>query len=189
MLRRVLAGLGLLFAALGVAVALVPSVANVVRLPDVPAVVVGAVAVVLGVATFIARRQVGFRDPAEASVRASGLESRFEPPRPGHEIDEQLSLGGRESLDVQLRERLRVLAVRLLAESEGWSEAEAERRLKDGTWTEDRTAAALFCDDITPPAQDVVASIVGISSARERELRHALDELERRSGVDVEGGD
>jgi hypothetical protein len=189
MLRRVFAGLGLLLAGLGIAVALVPSVADVVRLPDIPTIFVGGFAVTLAAATFAARKRVTFRDPAEASVRASGLENRFEPPRPGEDIDRELAASDAGALDVPLRERLRILTVRVLTESEGWSEAEANRRLKDGTWTEDRTAAALFADDIAPPAQDVVVSLAGIESARERELRHVLAELERRSGIDVEGGD
>lgn len=189
MLRRVAVVLGLLFTAVGLAVAIAPSVADVLRLPDIPTMVVGTLAVVLAVATFLARRHADFRDPAEASVRAKGLEDRFEPPRPGEEIDEQLAAAGAESLDVQLRERLRLLVVRVLVESEGWSEEEAERRLQDGTWTEDRTAASLFADDVAPPAQDVVMSVTGIDSTRKRKVRHVLAELDRRSGVDVEGGD
>lgn len=191
MLRRVLLVLGFAFTALGVAVAAIPSIATTLRLPDVPRVVVAALAVVFALATHAARKKVDFRDPEEAVVRASGLEGRYEPPRPGAEIDTELAVGprnGASSADTRLRERLRVLAVRVLSDAEGWSEDEAHRRLDDGTWTDDRTAAALFSEDVNPAAQHLVASFAGIESTHEREVRHALAELERRSGVDA-GGD
>ncbi|WP_336034924.1 DUF7269 family protein [Halobacterium yunchengense] len=189
MLRRVLAGLGVAFVAVGVAVAVAPSVADVVRFPAVPTVFVGGLAAVLAVATYVSRRNLEFRDQAAATVRASGLEGRFEPPRPGAEVDDQLADADRDALEAQLRERLRSVAVQVLAESEGWTEAEADRRLREGTWTEDRTAAALFSDEVPPPAQDVVVSMTGLESTRERALRHALGELQRRAGLDAEGGD
>jgi len=192
MLRRVLAAFGVLFVALGVAVVAAPSLTNVVRLPDVPSLIVGLLALAFAVAAFVARRRVEFRNPEEAAVRASGLEDRFEPPRPGADVDAQLTAGATTedagAHKVQLRERLRILAVRVLTESEGISEAEAKQRLREGTWTDDRTAAALFSDDVLPPAEDVVASVAGIESAEEREVRHALTEIQRRSGIDV-GGD
>jgi hypothetical protein len=188
MLRRIVAALGLLFTAVGFTVVVAPSVTNIARLPDIPMVVVGTLAIVLAVATFAARKRIDFRDPVEASARASGLEDRFEPPRPGAEVDEQLTAGA-GSIDVQLRERLRHLVVQVLVESEGLTEAEAERRLADGTWTEDRTAASLFAEDVSPPAEDVVASITGAAAVRKRRVSHVLAELERRAGVDVEGSD
>jgi len=189
-LRRVLLALGVLFAALGVAVAAVPSLADVVRLPDVPRVVFAALAVVFALATHAVRKQADFRDPEAAAVRASGVEGRFEPPRPGAEIDAELDAGPRASTarsDERVRERLRILAVQVLSDAEGWSEAEARRRLDEGTWTDDETAAALFSERVSPEATDLVASFAGIESARRREVRHALAELERRSGVDAGG--
>lgn len=191
MLRRVLAAVGVLFVAVGVLVAAVPSVTDVVRLPDVPTVVIAGVAVVLALSAHVARKRVEFRDPEEASVRATGLEDRFEPPRPGAEIDAELTAGAPvDAADSSLRERLRVLAVRVLTDAENWTEEEAHRHLDEGTWTDNRTAAALFSDRVTPPAQDFVVSFAGIESAHEREVRNVLAELERRSGLDVrEGGD
>lgn len=192
MLRRVVAVFGVLFVALGVAVVVAPSVTDVVRLPDVPSLVVGVFALAFAVASFVARRHVQFRDPEEATVRASGLEDRFEPPRPGSAVDAELAAGasGDEAgtSELQVRERLRLLAVRVLAESEGISEAKAKERLRDGTWTDDRTAAAMFSDEVVPPAEDVVATVAGIESTQEREVKHALAEIQRRSGIDV-GGD
>lgn len=191
MLRRVLAAVGVLLVAVGVVVAAVPSVTEVVRLPDVPTVVVAGVAVVLALSAHAARKRVEFRDPEEASVRATGLEDRFDPPRPGADIDAEIVAGPRadDAGDTPVRERLRLLAVRVLTDSENWTEEEAHQHLDDGTWTDDRTAAALFSEEVTPPAQDVVASLAGIETAHEREVRHALAELERRSNLGVEGGD
>lgn len=191
MLRRVLAAFGVVFVALGVAVVVAPSVTDVVRLPDVPSVVVGAFALLFAIAGFAARRAVTFEDPETAAVRASGLEDRFEPPRPGAEIDAELTEGPDatdvSARDVHVRERLRILAVRTLTDAEDLSVEEANERLQNGTWTDDRTAAAMFCDDVLPPAEDVVATVAGIESAQERKVRHALAEIERRSGIDTEG--
>ncbi|MGB9963955.1 hypothetical protein [Halobacterium sp. CBA1126] len=187
MLRRVLLALGVALTALGVAVAADPALAVTLGLPAVPRVVVAVLAVAFALAARAARKNVDFRDPEEATVRASSLEGRFEPPRPGADVDADLAAGsGASTTDDRLRERLRVLAVRVLADAEGWSEEEAHRRLDDGTWTDDRAAAALFAADVSPPSRHVVASLTRFESTREREVRHALAELERRAGV---GGD
>lgn len=190
MLRRVLLVLGVAFAAFGVAVAAVPSIATALRLPDVPRVAFALIAVVFALATHAARKRANFRDPDDAAVRAAGLEDRYEPPRPGADIDAELAAGpsGSSRADGRLRERLRVLAVRVLSDAEGWSEDEARRRLDDGTWTDDETAAALFAEQVNPSTMDLVMSFTGIESAQQREVRHALAELERRAGVDT-GGD
>jgi len=188
-LRRVLLALGVLFAALGVAVAASPSLAATLRLPNVPRVAVAVLAVVFALATHAARKRVEFRDPDDAVVRASGLEDRYEPPRPGADVDAELAIGpgeGASGADARIRERLRLLAVRVLSDAEGWSEEKAHRRLDEGTWTDDRTAAALFSEAVDPPARNVVVEFAGIESTREREVRRALAELERRAGV---GGD
>lgn len=192
MLRRVLLALGLAFSALGVAVAASPSVTELVRFPDVPTVVVGALALALGLSAQVARKRVEFRDPEDASIRAARLEGRFEPERPGAEIDAEFGVGSNasdsDSQGSRLRERLRILAVRVIVDAEGCSERDAHRRLDDGTWTDDRVAAALFADDIAPPAQSLVAEVAGFGTAYEREVRHALDELRRMAGVHT-GGD
>lgn len=191
MLRRVLLVLGVAFAALGVAIAASPAVTEVVRLPDVPMVFFAALAVVLGLSAQVARKRVEFRDPEDAAVRATHLEGRFEPPRLGADIDAEFADGGTAadagSEDARLRERLRLLAVRVLVHAEGCTEDDAYRRLDEGTWTDDRLAASLFSDDVAPPARGLVAEVAGFDTLYERELLRAIDELERLAGVDTEG--
>lgn len=191
MLRRLLLVLGVAFGALGIAVAASPSVTDVIRLPDIPMVVVTALAIVLGLAVQTARSRAEFRDPEDAAIRATRLEGRFEPPRPGAEVDAEFAAGSLTadsgSGDARLRERLRILAVRVIVDAEGCSERDAHRRLDDGTWTDDKFAAALFADDIAPPAQSLVAEVAGFETAYEREIRHALGELKRMAGVELGG--
>lgn len=191
MLRRVLLAFGVVLGVLGVAVAAAPSVTEVVRIPNVPTFVIAIVAVTLGIAVQLARKRVEFRDPEDTAIRATHLEGRFEPSRPGATIDAEFVAGSNAAAsggkDSRLRERLRVLAVRVLVDATGCSEREAHNRLDDGTWTDDRVAASLFADDIAPPAQSVVAEIAGIETTYEREVRHALDELKQLAGVATEG--
>lgn len=192
MLRRALLVLGLAFAALGVAVAASPSVTQFLRLPNVPMVVFASLALVLGLSAQAARRRVEFRSSEDALIEAARLEGRFEPARPGAEIDAEFSAGASAaesgSKDARLRERLRILAVRVIVDAEGCSERDAHRRLDDGTWTDDRLASSLFSDDVAPPAQGLIAEVAGFETLYEREVRHALDELMRMAGVHA-GGD
>ena len=192
MLRRVLLVLGLAFSALGVAVVAAPSVTDIVRLPNTPTAVVGGVALVLGLSVQVARKQVEFRTSEDASIKAARLEGRFEPSRPGADIDAEFITGmndvGADSDDARLRERLRLLGVRVIVDAEGCSEEEAHRRLDEGTWTNDRMAASLFADEITPPAQSVVAEVAGFENMHRREIRKAVAELRRIAGVS-EGGE
>ncbi|KTG09468.1 hypothetical protein AUR64_16975 [Haloprofundus marisrubri] len=96
------------------------------------------------------------------SVLASGRSARLEQaempdaerpvsaPSPGEGFDEALSdwrlsipiLGRRRR--ASLRNRLRRAAIETLRTAEGYDRAEAERRVDEGTWTDDETAAAFL---------------------------------------------
>lgn len=190
MLRRIVLAFGVGFAALGVAVVAAPGVTTTIRLPDVPPGVVGLVAIGFALSVYVARKTTEYPDPEEAAVENALVEGRFEPPRPGEEVDAEFAAGvegaERGTDEARLRERLRLLTVRVLENAEGWSREEAHRRLDDGTWTDDRTAAALFSSDVPPPARDVVSTIAGFETTYEREVHAVLAELRRRSGVDLE---
>lgn len=90
-------------------------------------------------------------------ARNETLEPRIEAPRPGADID-----------------------------AHGIAPAEAERRLDEGTWTDDRTAAAFFAEDVDSPAPAVITTVVSADPARERQARHVVAELQRLTGI--EGG-
>ncbi|MDL0129459.1 hypothetical protein PNP59_00735 [Halobacterium salinarum] len=76
--------------------------------------------------------------------------------------------------------------MRALADAHGIAPAEAERRLDEGTWTDDRTAAAFFAEDVDSPAPAVITTVVSADPARERQARHVVAELQRLTGI--EGG-
>lgn len=188
MLRRIALAVGLVFAALGLAIAVAPDLATTLRLPEVPTLVVGAVAAVLALSAYFARRHTGFRDASDVASRNEFLEGRFEPPRPGADVDAQFGdTGGSRfggSSDAHFTDRVRQLAVQVLVDARGVSREEAREQLEQGTWTDNETAAAFFADHIEPPAEDVVGTVVGFESMYERQAQNVVLELERIAGLD-----
>lgn len=189
--RRILLVMGVGLSLVGLAIVGDPSLADNVKVPDIPRVAVAAVAVLLGYVAFHSRRQTEFRDASDESSRNTHLEDRFEPPRPGAEIDAELQEGAAprssKTPSVRVRDRLRRLTIQVLQDAEGISEREAEERLEAGTWTDDRTAAAFFAEDISPPPSELVGTIMGYESAFERKASHVVGELDRIAGTRTEG--
>ena len=191
MLRRLLLAVGLVLAALGFAVAAQPSLASVVRFPPLPTFVVAALAGAFALAAALARRHTDFRDETDDEDRNDALESRFEPPRPGEDVDARLREGagtfrGRAD-DAQFSDRLRAVTVQALVDARGIAPGEAERQLDEGTWTDDRAAAAFFADDVDSPATDVVVAIVSADPVYERQAEHVVRELRHITGL--QGGE
>jgi len=188
MLRRLVLAVGLVLAGVGFAVAVQPALARVLRFPSVPTVVVGALAAVFALAAAVARRNTEFRDESDDEDRNERLESRFEPPRPGEDIDARLREGAgalrAATNTAQFGDRVREVAVQALVDARGLSPEAAERQLEDGTWTDDRAAAAFFADDVDSPATDVVSAMVSADPVYERQAEHVLRELRRITGVD-----
>jgi len=191
MLRRLLLALGLVLAGVGFAVAVQPSLARVVRFPPLPTVVVAVLAGTFAFAAALARHHTEFRDETDDEERNEALESRFEPPRPGEDIDARLREGAgrfRGGTDnAQFSDRLRAVTVTALVDARGLSPEEAERQIDEGTWTDDRTAAAFFADDVDSPATDVVGAIVSADPVYERQAEHVVRELRRIAGL--QGGE
>jgi hypothetical protein len=190
MLRRLLLALGLVLAAVGFAVAVQPSLARVVRFPPLPTFLVAVLAGTFAFAAAMARQNTDFRDETDDEERNEVLESRFEPPRPGEDIDARLREGAgtfRRGDDAQFSARLRNVTVQALVDARGLAPEEAERQLDEGTWTDDRTAAAFFADDVDSPATDVVGAIVSADPVYERQAEHVVRELRRIAGV--QGGE
>lgn len=191
MLRRFLLALGSLFALVGFAVAIDPSLASVVRFPPLPTVVISALAAAFALAAFIQRRHTEFRDAEDDADRNTLLEASFEPPRPGAAVDAHLREGSGDisaaSSDQRFSDRIHSLAVQVLVDVRGLSPEDAEEQLEAGTWTDDRAAASFFAADVDPPAQDFVGSIVGAETMYERQAGHVIEELQRITGVDGGG--
>lgn len=191
MLRRVLVVFGVAFTALGFAVVVDPTLARRLNFPPIPTVMVAGLGAVFGVAAYIRRRHTSFRDASDDEDRNALLEGRYEPPRPGANVDAQIREGAgerqRSGSDQLLRDRIRAATVQALADARGISPADAHRQLDDGTWTDDRTAASFFSNDVEPPAPDLVGTIVNAESLYERQAGHVIRELRRITRRD--GGD
>lgn len=187
LVRRFLLVLGVVFSLTGLAIVVDPGLASDIKIPDIPRVVVAAFAVLLGYIAFYSRRQTEFRDASDDASRNTNLEDRFEPPRPGSEIDAELQQGASHQStaapSVRIRDRLEQLTMQVLQDTEGISEREAEARLENGTWTDDQTAAAFFAEDISPPPSELVGTIMGYESAFERKASHVVGELDRIAGT------
>ncbi|MFC3478327.1 DUF7269 family protein [Halobacterium litoreum] len=186
--RRVLLVFGLVFSLLGFAVVVQPGVVDTVRLPDVPTVIVGGFALLLGVTTYLSRRHTEFRDASDDEERNEHLEDRYEPPRPGADVDERLREGAGDLIASasgnRFRERMELLAIQVLVDARGVSREDAKSQLDDGTWTDDTTAASFFCNDIDPPAQDVFSTVIGRSTVYERQVHRVVAELQSIAGLD-----
>ena len=188
MLRRLLLGLGLVLAALGFAVAAEPALARAVQFPPLPTVAVAVLAATFAVAAAVGRRGTEFRDETDDEDRNEVLESRVEPDRPGADVDARLREGAgafltRTGDDAQFSARLREVTVRALVDARGLAPAEAERQLDDGTWTDDRTAAAFFSEDVDSPRTDVAAAVVSSDPVYERQAEHVVRELRHITGL------
>jgi hypothetical protein len=191
MLRRLLLAVGLVLAGVGFAVAVQPNLAQIVRLPPLPTFVVAVLAGVFALAGAVARRNTEFRDETDDEDRNDALETRFEPPRPGEDIDARLREGAgtlrKGADDAQFSDRLRDVTVQALVDARGLAPEAAERQLDEGTWTDDRTAAAFFADDVDSPTADVVGAIVSADPVYERQAEHVVRELRRIAGL--QGGE
>ena len=191
MLRRLLLAVGVVLAALGFAVAVQPSLARVVQFPPLPTFLVAVLAGVFALTAAVARHNTDFRDETDDEDRNAALESRFEPGRPGEDVDARLREGagtlGRGVTDAQFSDRLRAVTVQALVNARGLAPAEAERQLDEGTWTDDRAAAAFFADDVDSPTADVLAAIVSADPVYERQAEHVVRELRHITGL--QGGE
>jgi len=144
-IRRVLLGVGVASTATGLLVLLTP-VAAPVSVPVVPALgLVALAALAVGGLVALGRSAEGARtydlpEPT-AGVRA-----------PGDAFDERLAaVSVRDATDRdEIRDRLRSVAVTVLADTTAPDRATARERLDAGTWTDDRQARAFFTD--APPS-------------------------------------
>lgn len=192
MLRRVLLTVGIALSLAGLAIVANPGIADAITVPDIPRVAVAVVAVLLGYVAFHSRRLTEYRDANDDASRNTNLEDRFEPPRPGAEIDAELgddaTPDSSTAPSVRIRDRLQRLTLQVLQDAEGVSESEAQAQLEAGTWTDDQTAAAFFAEDISPPPSELVGTIMGYESAFERKASHVVGELDRMTGTRREEG-
>jgi hypothetical protein len=180
--------LGLVLAVLGFAVTVVPGIADVVRFPPLPTMVPAVLAVAFGFAGALRRRHTSFRDEEDDESRNEFLEARYEPPRPGDDIDARLREGSgtrrASERTAQFSERVREVTIQTLVDTHGIRREEAEQQLTDGTWTDSKAAAAFFSDEVESPTEDFVGAVVSSDPLYEKQAAHVVRELQRLTGVD-----
>jgi hypothetical protein len=183
--------LGVVFAAVGFAVTAAPGIASAVRFPPLPTVVPAALAAAFGFAGALRRRHTSFRDEDDDDDRNEFLETRYEPPRAGDDIDARLreGAGSRRASErtMQFSERVREVTIQTLVDTHGIRREDAEQQLRDGTWTDNDAAAAFFSDDVESPAEDFVGAVVSSDPLYEKQAAHVVRELQKLTGVS-EGG-
>lgn len=130
------------------------------------ALLVGLLALVQGLRYGLERRRTTY-----GAYSVGDPEERYAAPPPGHEFDESVSRTGGRTLRAvtgrrELQQRVRAVAATTLAATAGLSEAEAVRRIEEGTWTDDRVAAQFLADGPLPLSASLRALVRGESRFR-----------------------
>lgn len=179
--------LGAGFALAGLAVVVVPSLAVGVPATYATVLLVGVLAIVLGVGR--ARRRLGAeRDRAALPER----EAKHDHPVPGDEFDAELAAidprrdRANDAARAQVRERLEVTALAVLT-GEGYAPEVARNLLDAGEWTDDPVAASFFAADEGVSAGDDVplrqrlGSSIGMSASFDRRARRTARAIAARA--------
>lgn len=181
-MRRLSLAVAVAAAVLGLALAFVPGLRAVASAPENLPSILGGVAVVAGL---VRSWQWLRHEPRGATLpeRERGRPVEV----PGSDFDASLarvpdvvtSGGNRRALRV--RERLREAAVEVLVRYRGLSEGEANERLADGTWTDDRLAADFFAtvDGTGGSVTESVAGTLWGEGPFRRRARRAAAEIAR----------
>lgn len=185
--RKFALGVGLLLAGFGFAVAVAPGVTDVIRFPPLPVAAVAILAVAFAFAGALRRRHTEFRDESETEDRDEFLEARYEPPRPGEDIDARLREGAGDvrasTNSSQFSDRVREVTIQTLVDTRGISREDAEQRLRDGSWTDNDAAAAFFSEAVESPTEDFVGAVVSSDPLYEKQAAHVVRELQTMTGL------
>lgn len=180
--RRLALVAGLLALAVGVAVAASPGLLGLA--------VDRALVTALGVVTLlVAVRQVAARRGVDTEAAVTPTpEHRVPTPPPGEDLRDSLGgflSSGRLPYNQAVR-GLRAAAVEVLAQYEGLSETEAERRVEAGTWTDDGYAAAYLGGEAAPdpPSPGILRRAVAGGVPKHRKVRHTVSAIAERAGLE-----
>ncbi|ELZ09506.1 hypothetical protein C479_11830 [Halovivax asiaticus JCM 14624] len=77
----------------------------------------------------------------------------------------------------EFRDRIRTRAVVSLVDATGLSSTAAEERIDDGSWTNDRLAAAAISEDVRPPLRSRLRARLTRSDIDDRERKRVMDEI------------
>ena len=143
MTRRWVTGLGVALGVVGLVALVVPELTTLLPTDNTVVFAVGLV-LLLGAVREVQRRR---RTPA-GYAETDDRELTVELPTPGDDLDRRLdgvTLARSDAVKRQrIRDEIEAVAVATVQRREGCSETVAERRLREGTWTEDPFAAAFF---------------------------------------------
>lgn len=92
----------------------------------------------------------------------------------------------RVELEAELREQVRETAITVLTRTPGLAPTEARQQLENGTWTNDKQAAAFF-SPLPPPVLVRIREWLRPSPATEQRLERAIAELEELLDLDGSG--
>jgi len=138
--RRLLAAVGVAAAGIGLVAVAYPGLVAGLSTVQVVVPLFGVVAVVQGVRAFGSRPEsLRYAETPNPETRAVSV--------PGESFDAALA-----ARSDAVRSRLESAAVAVLTQHGDCDEAEARDRLRAGTWTDDREAAAFFSPEVRPDA-------------------------------------
>lgn len=184
MIRRLLFAAGVLAGLLGLALVLVPGIATGVSVSDVLVYALGGLALLLALGRIQRRRKAERRE-----FQTPEPETPVELPAPGDDVDQRLRnlrdlrQRGRFPTERQdLDERLEEVAIRVIARRDDITRAAAERQLQEGSWTDDRLAAAYFAENVELPVGERLRIGIRTGSPTGIYARHAIEAL-ARSGL------
>lgn len=143
MTRRWVTGLGVALGVVGLVALAVPALTTPLPTDDTVVFVLGLV-LVLGAVREVQRR----RHTPPGYAETGDAELTVDLPTPGEEFDrrfEGLTLARSDAVRRErVRDEVKAVALETIQRREGCSEAAAEHRLHEGTWTDDPFAAAFF---------------------------------------------
>lgn len=164
-IRRAVVALGAISVIAGLGIVFTPGPPVPVTLDSVIISLVGLLAFVQGGRLVAGRLRATRRRATTATP-----ERRHRVPVPGDGFDERLSKG-------QARDRLRKIALTTFVRHEGCSSEEARARLSEGTWTDDRIAAAVLGLDTS--RLPLTTRLRAATMSEEDKRRRAVDAIRR----------
>jgi len=187
-LRRAVGVVGLLGSVLALALVVSPAVASVrpvelaaAALPtDRPDLLVAGIGLVVGLAATMFSR-LGSDDLPAPLVTTPPESAQSSTPTTGRGFDAALERADSES---QVRDSLRATAVESLVQQSGFDRQRARTAIREGSWTDDRLAAALVGTVAFPLVSRLRAWLDPIAEHRRR-VERTIDAIER---LHEEGG-
>lgn len=179
MIRRILFVAGVTAGVLGLVLVVAPGLVGGLGVSDILVYLLGIIALLLAIGRVQHRRKAERREtPTGDPETPIGL------PSPGDDVNERIRnlsrLTQRSRIQTERQDldaRLEELAVRVLARREDITRDEARDRLTEGTWTDNRKAAAYFSEAVDVPLSEQVRLSIQTGSPTGVYAIHAIEAL------------